>query len=185
MSKHPSPKVPFVEAFHVGSKQRPTAIVLDLSETTSDKGAALAVASQLHTRNAPPTSYHYLVDEAETYQGVWDRYAAYNSPYRTLNVLICGQPQEKAGIWELYPNRKVLNESAVLVAKLTLAYRIPVRYLQNESLMDWEKHKFRRRGGIILRVRGEWPYETFLKQVNHDRDIIISGRVNAQSRRGR
>lgn len=172
MSKFQAPKVPYVEAYHVGTKQRPTAIVLDLSETTSDKGAALAIASQLHTRNAPPTSYHYLVDETETYQGVWNGLAAFGSPYRTLNILLCGQPQEDVSVLEAPPMSHVLQRTALLVAQLSLTYRIPTRYLSNETLMSWEKHRFRRRGGIIVRVRGEWPFESFLEDVQARRNFM-------------
>lgn len=165
MTKFHAPNVPFVEARHTGSKQKPTAIVLDLSMTTSDKGAALGIATRLHKRNAPANSYHYIVDEAQIYRGVWDNVAAHNSPYRAIDILICAQPHERVAMWEDATAKSVLTRAAELVADLILTYKIKPRYLSEVGEMHWKKHRTRRRGGIIIRVPGEWPSRSFLTDV--------------------
>lgn len=168
MTKFQSPNVPFVEACFVGSKHRPTAIVLDLSMTTSDKGAALGVASNLHRPNGPSKSFHYLVDEAETYRGVWDNYATYGSPHRAISVLVCSQPVEQPSLWE--ENREVMNRAAYLVADLCLAHKIKPRYLHYENLERWLKRRSRRNGGIFVRAPGVWPSFFFDKVTGHIND---------------
>lgn len=165
MSKHPLPNVPYVEARHHGEKQRPTAIAIDLSMTTSEKGSALGIAKNLHSRTAPANSYHYIVDEFNIYQGVWTDLAAHKAPYRSVNILLCAQPTEKMNVW-FTPSRNVLKRRcAGLVADLCLSYKIKPRYIFNEDLEKWTKHRWRRNGGIIVRVPGEWPTAAFLVDV--------------------
>lgn len=163
MTKTKPPNVPYVEAHNQGSKQRPTAIVLDMSSTTSDKGAALGIANRLHKTNAPANSYHYMVDEAETYRGVWDNVSAYYAPHRSIDILLCAQPQLHADYWEEdSASARALLRTAELVAKLSLIHKIPLRYLEAEAAERWHKHKWRMYGGIIVNFPGEWPSGTFL-----------------------
>jgi hypothetical protein len=165
MGKHVLPDITFVEARHVGSSQKPTAIVLKLSSTTSDKGAALGIAQNLHRQNAPHESYHYIVDNEMTYQGVPVNVASYANPHRAISVLLCAQPHEAEPLWEDGSARKVMYRTAKLVADLVLTYKIRPRYLSIEAEERWRKHRWRRRGGIILHVQGAWPKEAFLLDV--------------------
>jgi hypothetical protein len=173
MAKHAVLPIPFVEARHVGKKQKPTAIVLDLSATTSEKGAALGIAMYHHSINAPSESHHYIVDEAETYRCVPDNVSAYRSPYRALSVLICAQPHEYEPLWEDATAALVLYRAAELVASLLSTYKIPVRYLDADDEQKWINHSWRRRGGLIVQAIGTWPYESFLNDVE--------GNLNAKS----
>lgn len=161
MAKYPSPNVPFVEARNVGTLQKPTAIVLSISFTTSEKGAALGIATYHHSSSAPAVSHHYIVDEADTYRCVPDDIAASQNPYKSLSVLLCTQPQSYTPYWD-DSVFKVLDRAADLVADLCLIYKIPVRYLDVELEKKWTHHKWRRRGGIIVRAVGTWPYDSFL-----------------------
>lgn len=165
MRKSKAPNVPFVEAYLMGSRQRPTAIVIDLSMTTSEKGAALGIATRLHHRNSPSNSYHYMVDEAEVYRGVWDDLAAYSSPHKALNILVCANPHEDVRMWEQQSEKAVLDRTAKLVADLILAYKIKPRYLDGDEWSRWMKRRSLRTGGIIVRVPGTWPKDYFLRQV--------------------
>lgn len=165
MRKFQAPKVPFVEAYNVGGKQKPTAIVLSLSSTTSEKGAALGIANNLHKANAPMNSYHYVVDAVETYRCVFDNVAAYSSPYRAIDILVCAEPLADAHLWSAKGSTKVLRRAADLVADLLLFYKIPVRYLDEEAELSWFKRKWRHRGGIIVAVPGAWPYDAFMTEV--------------------
>lgn len=166
MAKFALPNVPFVEARHVGGPQKPTAIVLSLSSTTSDEGAALGIAMNLHKATAPFNSYHYIVDEAQTYRCVPDDVAAYSSPHRAIDILICAQPRtEEWPLWKDTPETRVFHRTVNLVAELILAHKIKDRYLDAESETKWAQHKWRRHGGLIVRVIGTWPYEEFLSDV--------------------
>lgn len=166
MARYPVPDVPFVQARNVGGPHKPTAIVLSLSETTSSEGAALGIAQNLHKSSAPLNSYHYLVDEAKVYRGVPDGVAAYSTPHRALDVLICAEIHSNEWpLWEDSTATRVMHRAADLVADLCLAHKIRARYLDESSESKWLSHRWRRRGGLIVRVRGEWPYEAFLSDV--------------------
>lgn len=167
MAKYPVPNVPFVQARNVGGPHKPTAIVLTLSETTSSEGAALGIAQNLHQTNAPLKSYHYIVDETKVYRGVPDGIAAYRSPHRALNILMCADIHENwPTYWEDATATRAIAKTADLVAELCLAHKIRARYLDEKTEPKWFRHRWRRRGGLIVRVRGDWPYEAFINDVS-------------------
>lgn len=165
MAKHAVPNYPYVQARNVGGKHRPTAIVLSLSDTTSDKGAALAIASYHNSAVAPHKSYHYVVDDDHIYRCVPLDVAAYGNPYKAIAVHICAQPHETLPLWENGSAKKVLYRTADLVADLMLTYRIPARNLTGAAEDKWFKHRWRRNGGLIVRAAGVWPHTSFLDDV--------------------
>lgn len=169
--------IPFVEAQHVGGKQKPTAIVISLSMTTSEKGAALGIANYQHRFDSPRKSAHYVVDEAVTYCCIPDNVAAYGNPHRTINVQICAQPHEDVPLWENGTAAPVMHRAAVLVADLMVLYKIRPKNLRGSSEERWFKHRWRRRGGLIIKVTGTWPYEVFLDDVKAE----IAARKGARS----
>jgi len=162
------PNVPFVGAQHVGGSQRPTAIYITLSETTSDSGSALAIAKYLHGRTAPLKSHHYILDESRTYRCVPDFRQAYGTFHHSVSVHICAQIHEDIPLWtddELSPAMK---RAAKLVAELVLYHKIRLRYVDTdgEAYVKWRRHRWRRRGGIIVNVLGSWPYDLFMDEVH-------------------
>ena len=165
MSKFPVPKPPYVQAYHTNEKHKPTAIVLSLSWTTSDKKAALGIANRLHKGNAPVNSYHYMVDEAETYRGVWDHLGAASTPHGAIDILLCGQPQEYAEDWLKTSGLKVLERTSDLVSDLILAHKIRPVLIEEEAKDRWLSRRWRRRGGIIDHIPGEWPIGMFMDDV--------------------
>lgn len=166
MKKFPPPSVPFVQARHVNLKHKPTAIILSLSWTTSEKKAALGVANNLHKRNAPVRSYHYMVDEAETYRGVWDNQGAASSHHGALSVLLCAEPKEEILDWMDESSSKVLDRASSLVADLVLAHKIRSLYLDENELDRWLRRRRRSRGGIIDQIPGQWPFGSFIADVD-------------------
>lgn len=172
MKRHYKPQeVPFVEARHMGSKQRPSAITLVLSGSTSDKGAALATATALHRPNAPTQSFHYFVDEDSVYQGMPVDRAPYNSPYRSIAILVCAEPQAQESDWDHGQLYSVERRTAELVAQLTLKHRIRTRHLEGDDLIKWSRRRWKRNGGILVRGVGAWPIETFLLDVRANQTI--------------
>lgn len=168
MPKHRVPDFPYVEARNVGMPQVPTAIVLRLSGTTSRKGAALGIANYQHGLVAPLESHHFILDEASTYRCIDPGVQAYASPFRAISVLMCAQPHEYEPLWEDATASPVLRRAAELVADLSLAHRIRPVYLDETR---WFKHRWRRRGGLMVRVQGTWPGEAFIDSVQSYRVI--------------
>jgi hypothetical protein len=161
MAKHVELNWPLIQAKHVGPEQRPTAIMLSISSTTSENGAALAIAKYHHSASAPLVSYHYIVDASKTYRCMSDFVSSYAHPHGALSVMLCAQPHEYSPYAEV-SNSRVMNRAASLIADLLKLHKIPVRYLDDDLEKKWVKHKWRRRGGIIAPVIGMWPYESFL-----------------------
>ena len=171
MAKHPLPNVPFVEAKHCGSKHRPSLIVLRVSFTTSDKGAALGIANYHHQAGAPLRTHHYILDEADTYRCIPDNLSAHKNPEGALSVLMCSQPHEDVEMWKETSSTVMMTRTAALVADLMLAHKIPLQYLDDAAVTRWNKHRWRRRGGLFVRVAGTWPYEAFMNDVKSQMSI--------------
>jgi hypothetical protein len=139
--------VAFVEAFHVGSKQRPTTILVKPSFTTGDKGAANAIAQAWHNPHNKVDSCHYVVDEAQTIQCVPDNRMSH--PYgvgayqKALTVNMCYDPPK-------VPTDLVMFHTANLVAHLCKKYKIKCRILDEEQIDEWGKRKWKSKGGIDL-----------------------------------
>lgn len=162
MSKTLVRTLPFVEARHMGKKQRPKTISLRLSETTSDRGAAMGIASYWNASHSPVDSCHYVVDDELTIQCVPNDRVAYSSRFDakgTISINVCSFPTFDVTDWQ---NSSALDNAAELTARLVKAYGIPVRYV---DLLD--NRRIFTRGGIMVNVRGSWPTHTFLDKVNN------------------
>lgn len=178
MPKFLVPNVPFVQARHTGQHQKPTAITLSLSCTTSDQGSALGIAQYHHKPSSPMKSWHYILDEADTYRCIPPNVSAYGNPYSSIAIHICAEPREHISMWDEPSACKVMHRAADLVADLCLAHKIRPRYISGEAEAKWSKRsrrRSRRRGGIIVRVIGSWPHEAFLGDVRARMLIKTSG----------
>lgn len=164
--KHQPPNVPFVEAYHKGGRQNPTAIIIRSSDTTSDKGAALAIANTQRKVSSPHETYHYIVDAGSTYRCVPDRIVAGASFHcaepGAIQILMCVEWLPQLAEWDDQKHAKVLERTVDLVAQLALAYKISTSYADGDR---WQKWRRRSRGGIIIQVNGAWPWSTFASDV--------------------
>lgn len=160
--------IPFIEARNHGGKQRPKSVLIRLSETTSDRGAALGIANNWHRNVSFMDSCHYVLDRELTFQCVPSNLIAYSTPYDskgTISINVCSQPVFDATFWRDPDYEVMFDRTAALVAGLTSKHRIPVRYV------DLTKHRgWFRKGGIILAVKGGWPADDFLTKVNQLRN---------------
>lgn len=170
--------IPFVEAAHHGGRQRPTAIVLRTSFTTGDNGAALGIANAWHNKNNRVDSCHYVVDEAKVFRCVPDRVMAFplqstSTLYKnTISINICHDPP-------VCPDEDVIYGVGHLVARLCKLHKIKVRILDrivdaNEECR-WVKHKWRSRGGIILKTVGDFPVDRFLEAIELEQKLLNGG----------
>ena len=174
---YPPPTAPFVEARCKGGRQKPTAIILKSSYTTSVKGAALAIALNWNGQHSSYDAAHYVVDEATTYQCVWDRQKAIPELFDARNAIlinVCHNPSDDFNLWEASAPSKTLDRTVQLVAELTLAYRIPTRYLYGETEDRWLRRRWRSRGGVIVQIDGAWPASDFMKAVVVRQDLLRS-----------
>jgi hypothetical protein len=67
-----------------------------------------------------------------------------------------------------------MHRAAALVADICLHHKIRARYLDSDDVERWTKHRWRRNGGLIVRVPGTWPYEAFLSDVQSQMVIKTS-----------
>ena len=149
----------FVEAYHVGPRQRPTSIYLKPSFTTGDQGAANGIAQAWHNPNNRTTSCHYVVDEAQTLRCLSVYKASYpidKTPYKNvISITVCYDPPDT-------PSVKVAQHTARLVARLCKLYDIKLRLLDGDLFDKWSLHRWRTRGGIIIKDYWGVSAEAFL-----------------------
>lgn len=167
------PSAPYVEALHQGGKQKPTAIILRPSFTNSKDGAALAVAQYWHRSSSFWDAGHYTVDSEKRFRCVRDNVIAGTdeTAKNAIRIAICADPISGSVFWDVDGHRLVLRRTAELVAELTLAYKINVDYLDEDSFARWERRRTRRRGGIYVIERNGWPAQAFLDEVRAQRTL--------------
>jgi N-acetylmuramoyl-L-alanine amidase CwlA len=157
--------IPFVQAHHIGKKQRPTAIVLRTSFTTSDGGAAHGIAQAWHNSNNRIDSCHYVIDERQIIRCIPDNRASrsiYTSSYRkAITINVCYDPPS-------VPLDVIVNRTAKQVARLCKLHRIKLRLLTKEQELEWLNRPWKHRGGIILKTAGYFPSEKFFTRVQDE-----------------
>lgn len=179
MTHYEPPTMPLVSAKLQGGKQKPTAIILRPSHTNSFEGAALAVAQSWHRSTAFWDSGHYTVDETRRYRCVPDRIiagAGERVDKNAIRIAMCAEPASNTTFWDENHHRFVLRKTAELVAELTLAYKIPVDFLNEEYAGEdlftkWESRRTRRRGGIYVAESSGFPFQAFIDEVDAKRDL--------------
>lgn len=169
MSKYELPTFPYVEARNKGGKQKPTSIILTPSFTTSERGAALGLATRWSSSSDSNNVGHFVIDEATRYRCIDDDRIAGLPGNRTKNairIVICAEPVSGSRFWDFQGEHyHVLRNTAELVAGLTLSYKIPVSYFTEGSFARWEKRSWRHRGGIYVAEMNGWPWQEFINLV--------------------
>ena len=158
--------MPYVEARYQFGKQKPRQIVLRGTFTTSSKGAALGIAQAWHSSHEPWISGHYTVDDETRYRCIEDNVIAGTKDAHNKGVLriaICAEPVSGYRFWDEAAHSRVLKRAAKLVAELSLAYNIPIRYVENDNSL-WRIKK-----GLVVDTPNGWPSEMFLSEVNAQR----------------
>lgn len=148
--------IPIVEAINPATHhQRPKAIFLTPSWTTSDAGAAYGRALTWNCNNDPQAA-HYVVDAENVYQCIPPKQAkGYDNGSHpdTIFIEMCMQPEDISGdvhmasLEDSYSSM-VLRTSA-LMAELIREFRIRPRVL---TQYEWDRYydfPTRKRGGII------------------------------------
>jgi hypothetical protein len=171
--------MPFVEAKLQGGKQKPTAIILRPSNTRSFDGAALAIAERWHQAPTFWSAGHYTVDDLKRYRCVPDDIVAGSGDdvdKGAIRIAVCAEPVGGEVFWNEDHHRLVLRRTAELVAELSLIYKIPVEYLNEDqagskTYAKWKKRRTRRRGGIYVVETSGFPFTDFINEINAKRDL--------------
>lgn len=168
-----APQAPYVQALYQGGKQKPTAIILRPSFTNSEEGAALAVAQYWHKSGSFWDAGHYTVDSTKRFRCVRDNVIAgiKDVDKNAIRVAMCADPVSHTTFWDKDEHRQVLRRTAELVAELTMAYEVGVRYLDENAKARWEKRRTKRRGGIYVFEPSGFPFEAFINEVNAQRTL--------------
>lgn len=182
MKKYPSLQMPYVESFYKGDKQKPTAIIISPSFTTSVKGAAVGIAQTWHRPTSRHDSGHYVVDEETIIRCVSDKVVAghpHCSDKGAIRITICADPVNTS-FWDLDHHGMVLDKTAELVADLLRRHKIKFSYMDELAMRRWERHSWRSRGGIFIGPNaGQWPYDYFTSAVQSH---LSKGKANGGNR---
>lgn len=155
--RYAAPSPVLIPARWSGGAQTPGLIVIHATVGPTKAGSARGVAKFFQTE-ATPTSAHYVVDEAETFQCVPDHTVAYHCGYNddSIGIEMCFMPVLSALTNWLTPGRKVkqhvriplaqlrpevgrmIKRAAALGGDLALAYDIPVTFLGVKELHAWD-----------------------------------------------
>lgn len=173
------PRMPYVQAKYQGSKQRPTAIIIDATFTESTQGAALGIANTWHRPSRLWEHGHYVLDEATRFRCTPDRIVSGIDPWSdkgALRIAVCANPSNGVTFWDLnhQPHYTVLKNAAKLVAELSTIYGIRVRILDDNAAARWRKFRLRHTGGIVIETTSGFPYEEFVKEVEVQKALLKS-----------
>lgn len=158
-------QIPYVQASNVGAKQKPTAIVLRTSFTTSDFGAALGIAMAWHSPSNLD-SCHYVIDELQAFRCISDNImsssiSTVDVNRRAITINLCYDPPE-------LPSEQLVYRTSKHVARLCRLHRIKLRVLDSQQKHRWIEHPWRSRGGIIIDTSGGFPTNEFLSSVKEE-----------------
>lgn len=149
--------IPFVEAAKTAGKKRPSAIVVRTSWTSSDTGAANAIAQTWHSPNNVHDNSNYVVDDARVIRCMPDNVVSTfaKKGFRgAISVNVCHDPPEP-------PTTATLERTAKLVARLCKKNHIRPEVLARPAEKRWHTHQWRHRGGIIIATTGDFPISIF------------------------
>ena len=147
-------------------------IIIESTWTTSDKGAAYAIAMRQHEPDINSAS-HFTVDETKIYQCVPAKRIAGSESLGIKNALVirlCVDPPEVYYGWDTPTHKRLLDNLSDLVAQLTVEYKIRPRILTSAEYQNWNGFKSRRRGGIFAPLEVSWPKDSFLHTLHHKRE---------------
>jgi hypothetical protein len=153
--------IPFVQAAHVGLRQRPSAILLRTSWTTDYHGAANGIAQAWHNPRNEFNNCHYVVDEERSIRCIPDNVGSRGGIKRTISINVCYDPPSA-------PRLMTVEHAARLTARLCKLHRIPPRLLSPSDVEDWLKRKWKRNGGVILETAGDFPLQHFFYSLDEE-----------------
>lgn len=117
--------------FHGGAQSlRPLKrIVIHGTVSPCKRGGARDIARYFKLIVTRPSSAHYVIDPGEVVQVVGDHQVAYHAPPNTDSIAVehCDPQVGPASRWQDEDHRAMLELSAETVARLALAYDLPIK----------------------------------------------------------
>lgn len=139
----PSPVYLGPAKFHGGVQSAPfKRIVVHCTVSPCEPGGARNVARYFRETVTRPSSAHYIVDPFETVQVVGDHTVAFHAPPNggpgdgTIGVELCDPQAGPTSRWFDDDHQRMLRRGARLVARLCLAYDVPVQKITVRNLVD-------------------------------------------------
>lgn len=181
----PSPPYLGPAKFHGGTQllQRCKRIVIHGTVSACEAGVARDTARYFARTVTRPSSAHYVVDPAEVVQVVGDHQVAYHAPPNddTIGVEHCDPQTGPASRWQDPEHRAMLALSAGLVARLCLAYDVPIRRVGVIGL-KLGRRGITGHGAVSLAFRQSthtdprqgFPWRAYIKAVQAAADTIRS-----------
>jgi hypothetical protein len=163
-------------------------VVIHGTVSPCEDGGARNVARYLTDTVTRPSSAHYIRDPGETVQVVYDGVVAYHAPpnegsigYELCDWVAVGNTLLPMSRWNDLPHRRMLRGAAKDVARLCLAYGVPIRKVGYLGL------RLRRRGicghSDVSKAFGQtdhfdpghFPWKRFIQMVRQEADLIREG----------
>lgn len=178
MAKIAPPEPEFIEARHHGGSQIPALVVMHGTVSHDDPGVARQIAAWWHGPTSPVTSAHYVRDAREPIQCVGDHTIAYHCGFNanSIGYELCDEQAGPVSRWNDADSQAILAGAAADVARLCLAYGIPIRFLTDKQLHQWNaRGRAAADGGIVTHAQmsrvfkksthtdpRDWPAAQFL-----------------------
>lgn len=186
----PNPPAIWARDENVGGPQDdPTLIVMHATVSSDNAGTARNIAQRWHDV-VTQTSAHYLRDAKECIQAVGDHRVAYHCGYNIGSVAyeMCDEQTGPASRWTDADSTAIIDGSARDVARLGLAYGIPLRRLTNDQLRYWAANgKQAKHGGIVSHEQmsvvfrksthtdpRDFPWTSFMAKVKKEADALTA-----------
>lgn len=182
----PSPPMIGPAKFHGGANNKPIhRVVIHCTVSPCQPGNARSVANYFKSAVTRPSSAHYVVDPAEIVQCVGDSTVAYHAPPNTNSIGVELSDMQAGAItrWQDANHKAMLALAAPLVARLCLAYDVPITRL---SVADLKAKKHGICGHVDVSNAfhetthtdpgNGFPWDAFMKQVKEAAMEIQSGR---------
>lgn len=177
----PSPPYLGPAKFQGGSDNKPIRrIVIHGTVSPTEAGGARNIARYFTQSVTRPSSAHYVRDPGETVQVVYDSVVAYHAPpnRHSIGYELCDWVKGPITRWDDKPHRRMLRGAAKDVARLCLAYNVPIRKIGPVALRLGRK-------GICGHVDvsnawrqtshwdpGAFPWRRFIRMVREEADAL-------------
>lgn len=135
---YPSPSPDYIGPAnrHGGSNNKPVDRIV-IHATVSACAVGARSIAEYFKRTSKPASAHYVVDQKEPIQALFDSYVGYHAPPNTHSLgieLCCTLAGQGKGHWKRRDHQKMLRNAAKLTAQLCLHYDVPVVHLDGADL---------------------------------------------------